>query len=131
MAAIAAPSWPPPMTARRRAKPLTKAETTPAENDNDFDVDHIKSETKRAGRKQSRKLLRQAMAETRAEKSCIADALDVDEHGARRALSGRAPFDIGDVLVLAAGLVGDRKLARRYWLLVRDEMDRLDTLAHD
>lgn len=121
MAAAAAPSWPPPPAPQRlRAKVLQPE---------DFDVDHIRSAARRGGRKESRRLLRKAMGETRALVLDLADGLEVDERGARAALQGRRPIDVGDVLAVGATGPGGLRLARRWLALVRDELDRIEQLT--
>jgi len=95
----------------------------------DFDVAHIRSASRRGGRRESRRLLRQAMTETRALVLDLADGLDVDERGARAALQGRRPIDMGDVLAVGATGPGGLRLARRWLALVRDELDRLEQLT--
>ena len=95
-------------------------------------VVHLRSAVRKAGRLRSRELLRQAFADTRALTVDLADALDVDERNAARALTGEKPLDIGDVLCLASTGPGGSRAARRLLALLRDELDRLESAAsHD
>ncbi len=113
------PSYPP---ASLRAKPLPRVAAF-------VSMRHIQSETRGPWRSRSRELLDQAMHEARAVVLDVADALDVDARNAGRAVSGEKPFDLGDVLALAASGPGGVRLARRLLSLLRDEIDRIEAGA--
>lgn len=109
-AARTIPSTPP--TAPLRAKPLRLADAT-----------HVRSDVRREARRESRGLVLRVMVEARALTVDVADALDIDERNAARALSGDKPIDIGDVLAIARSGPGGARLARRILSALRDAID--------
>lgn len=109
----AARTLPPPTPeAPIRAKTLRLADAT-----------HVRSEVRREARRESRGLVLRVMHESKAMTIDVADALDIDERGAARALSGDKPIDIGDIIAIARSGPGGARLARRILSALRDSID--------
>ena len=104
----------------RRAKALPVAELSA--------VRHIRSETRGPWGTRSRQLVAQAMAETHCLVLDVADALAVDVRAAGRAVTGEKPIDLGDLLAVANTGPGGVRLARRIVSLLRDEIDRIESV---
>ncbi len=107
-----------------RAKSLTISQDAV-----DRHVEHMRSGPRADGRKRSRELLRQGLTETRCLACDFAEALDIDERGAGKAITGERPVDIGDLIALGRGGRGCLRTARRLIALLSAELDRVEAAS--
>ena len=89
---------------------------------------YVVSEAKRAKRLRSRELFHNAMSAERAQVLDYAEAVNVNERTARRALKideHAAPIDIGDLLAMAETGPGGVRLALRALAELQAEINRI------
>lgn len=118
-----APSSPPP--ALHDARPRSSVLPLTPEH-----YSRVRSASRRDGRDRSRVILKGVMKAERALTLDVADAFDVDESTARRAIAGAAPVDIGDTLAMAKSGAGGARLARRLLVALLSEVDALSLISH-
>ncbi len=96
----------------------------------DTHVEHLESESRKVGRKRSRELLKQGLTETRCDASDVAEALGINVRGAGRAVIGERPFDLGDLLAIAASSRATLRTALRVHALIGLELARIESAFH-
>jgi hypothetical protein len=92
-------------------------------------VSRVRSAAKRWSRKRSRELIRDALQAERASALDFADAVEVSERAARKALEideNAAVIDVGEMLNMARTGAGGARLARRVLTMLLREIDSIE-----
>jgi hypothetical protein len=103
-----------PVVVRAKALPI-----------DDRHVSRLRSSARQRGRDRRVEIVGEAMRASRATPLDVADALELSERAARRAVEGGAPVDVGDLFPIAESGPGGLRLARRIVAALTVELDRI------